>query len=380
LWFTFRNCVTKSLAGRMYRLFNTGHREESRVFQELRGIGCEVHGDEGEQIEVKAVAGHFSGHMDGVVKGIPEAPKTWHVLEIKTHSAKSFAKMQSDGVKKAKPAHHAQMMVYMGLGKMDRALYLAVNKDTDELYSERIEVNSKEFKAIMTRAERIIKSNAPPERCTTRADDFRCKFCDASPLCWGTGETALPVPVKSCRTCCHATPEMDGDGKWGCTKSAKMEPCPKHLILPQLITFAEPNDAGDDWIEFKNTKDGAVWRHGSGEGQWSTEELMKTPAVLVSAASKIKEALGATVVGFEVPELSLIDRYDPKDSRLMWEGTPESDELEGTLEKLLGCHLAKAIPTNKEDTADTQAIEYQGKYLVVFYKASNYVAVWQGVE
>jgi hypothetical protein len=380
LWFTFRNCITKTFTGRIYRLFNTGHREEPRFFQELRGIGCEVHGDEDEQIAVSAVAGHFSGHMDAVALGIPEAPKTWHLCEFKTHSSKSFGKLQGDGVKKSNPMHYAQMMVYMGLGKMERALYLAVNKDTDELYSERIEFNSKEFKAIMTRAERIIKSNAPPERCTNRADDFRCKMCDASPLCWGTGETALPIPAKTCRTCCHSTPEMDGDRKWGCVKKGKMQPCGMHLILPQLLTFADPIDAGDDWIKFENKSDKTQWVHGAGEGQWTTEELMKTPAALVGVATKVKEVLGATVVGFEIPTLSLIDRYDPKDSRLLWEGSADADELEPFLTELLKTPLSREVPTNKEDTDATQAIEYRNQYLVVMYKESRYVAVWQGIE
>lgn len=389
LWMQFRWCVKPSFSGRMLRLFKTGHLAEPRFVEELRGIGCEVHEVDqatGNQIEVTAIGGHFIDKLDAVILGLPEAEKAWHVGEFKTFggtedTSKDFEKLSDGGVKKAKPLHYAQCQVGMGLTKMDRAFYLAVKKATDELYSERLEFNSKEFKSIMTRAERIIKSNSPCERCATRADDFRCKLCDAYKLCWGLGEVALPLPIKSCRTCCHATPEMDGDGKWGCTKSAKMEPCEKHLILPQLITFAEPTDAGDDWIEFKNTnKEGQVWRHGEGEGQWTTEELMNTPATLVGVATKVKEVLGATVVGFEVPTLSLIDRYDPKDSRLLWEGQSDSDELEPKLESLLGCHLAKAIPTNKEDTAETQAIEYQGKYLVVLYKESQYVAVWGGVE
>ena len=46
--------------------------------------------------------------------GIPEAPKTWHVLEFKTHNSKSFAKLEKEGVQKSNPMHYAQMQVYMG--------------------------------------------------------------------------------------------------------------------------------------------------------------------------------------------------------------------------------------------------------------------------
>ena len=47
--------------------------------------------------------------------GLLEAPKTWHVAEFKTHSAKSFAELVAKGVVLAKPQHAAQMQVYMQL-------------------------------------------------------------------------------------------------------------------------------------------------------------------------------------------------------------------------------------------------------------------------
>lgn len=136
LWYTFRACVKRDFSGRIYRLFQTGNLAESRFVAELEGIGCEVvsHDEAGKQIEVLAIGGHFSGHLDGMALGVPEAPKSWHVCEFKTHNDKSFGALQKAGVQKSKPLHYAQMMVYMGLTKVDRALYLAMNKDTDEIY------------------------------------------------------------------------------------------------------------------------------------------------------------------------------------------------------------------------------------------------------
>ena len=188
LWYCFRQCVGRQFEGRLYRLFETGDLAEERFTKELRAIGCEVHDVDpstGKQFEVSAWGGHFSGHMDGCALGIPEAPKAWHVLEFKTHNAKSFAKLQKEGVAKSKPMHQAQMQVYMGLTKMDRALYLAVNKDTDELYAERVKYDSTEFTRLMDRAGRIIMAQAPMPRITDRPDDFRCRFCDAKTICWG---------------------------------------------------------------------------------------------------------------------------------------------------------------------------------------------------
>jgi hypothetical protein len=64
----------------------------------------------------------------------------------------------------------------------------------------------------------------------------------------------------------------------------------------------------------------------------------------------------------------------------LWEGSADADELEPFLTELLKTPLSREVPTNKEDTDATQAIEYRNQYLVVMYKESRYVAVWQGIE
>ena len=385
LWFSFRKCFKNDFNGRMYRLFQTGHLEEFRFVEELEGIGCTVKplDDNGEQFGVSAVGGHFKGHMDGVAIGIPEAPKTWHLLEFKTFKDDLFGKLVASGVEKSNPKHFAQMIVYMGLGGLERGLYLAKNKNTDELYSERVEHDPSKFKSIMARAERIIKSNQPPERLCSRRDDYRCKMCNAEAICWGAiNDIAVDLPTKDCRTCCHATPEMDGDGRWSCSEGNDMEPCSEHLLIPGLIVFADVTDAGDTWIEFKNHKDGAIWRHGDGtNGTWSTEELTTTPKQMLGTKSveSVKTIFGGTITGVE---LSLIDRYPPEDSRLLWEGSDVVGILDPALQKIVtgdenGCLPS---PTNSETTDKTVAVEYLGKILVVIYIGTGYAAIWGGVE
>ena len=377
LWYTFRACVKRDFSGRMYRLFETGNLEEARFIKELEGIGCEVasHDENGKQIEVLAIGGHFSGHLDAMILGVPEAPKSWHVGEFKTSNDKSFATLQKVGVQKAKPLHYAQMMVYMGLTHVDRALYLARNKDTDELYAERVRYDAQAFKAIMSRAERIITSIQPPERCAGRSDDFRCKMCDARELCWHCGASAVPLPAKGCKTCCHATPEMDGVGRWSCAKGAGgvgFIGCKMHLLIPGLVGFASVCDAGADWIEFQNDSDGAHWRHGTGENDtWSTEELMHTPGPMVKAKVTEKPLFMALCDNLPLP-----DRYPPGDTELVWHGP-----LEG-LEKAIRDNVRDAVTGEQkhEDTAQTESWEFDGRFLAVIYKADNVAALWKGKE
>jgi CRISPR/Cas system-associated exonuclease Cas4 (RecB family) len=242
LWYTFRWVATEDFDGRILRLFDTGKREEARVYEELRGIGCQVWADDGTgQYKVSAVGGFFGGSMDGVVLGLVEAPKSAHVLEIKTHSDKLFAELKKKGVQAAKPLHYAQMQTYMHLAEIDRGLYYAVNKNTDELYLERVKHDPDEGKRILARAERIIKSDAPPMGVSTDPAYFECKWCKFYEVCHGT-----QVPEVNCRTCVAATPDVK-QGKWTCSKGIAMDDgrqrkgCDDHLFIPPLLAkLGEP--------------------------------------------------------------------------------------------------------------------------------------------
>lgn len=186
LWYKLRNLYKDNIEGRMYRLFDTGNKEESRFIADLRAIGYTVHdtGEDGKQFSVSGLGGRLSGHMDGCVLGVFDAPKTFHVLELKTHNHKSFQKLVKDGVAKSKPMHYCQMQCYMGLSGMTRALYLAVDKDTDALYSERIRFNGEDFDILMDRAKRIIENETPPPRISDRPDYYECSWCPAKSICW----------------------------------------------------------------------------------------------------------------------------------------------------------------------------------------------------
>jgi hypothetical protein len=371
LWYTFRNCIKRDFSGRLYRLFETGDLAEPRFIKELRGIGCEVHevGPDGKQFEVNAFEGHFSGHMDGVALGVLEAPQTWHVLEFKTHNDKSFQKLPKEGVKKSKPMHYAQMMVYMGLTKMTRALYLAVNKNTDELYSERIKYNSQEFNGYMQKAERIIFSQQPPERMASRPDDFRCRFCDAKELCWPGGND-IHLPRIDERMCCHATPEKNGT--WSHVKD-----CSKgHLLMPCFVHFADAIDAGDDWIEFKNKEDGTIWRHGNGYGMWSAEQLIANDIDFSNSPTQEQK------IPFDVPVLPLTEQYSYEFSELLWSGDPS--EVTAILPSLGLQDIINISPNQTEDSDLHTACEYKNvnnqDILIVIYKEGNHAAIWKGMK
>lgn len=273
LWLTFHWAERETFDGRMLRLFDTGKREEARVFEELRGIGCTVWSDDGgAQFRVSTHGGHFGGSMDGVVLGLPEAAKSAHVLEVKTHNAKSFAGLLADGVKKAKPQHWAQMQTYMRLADLDRALYYAVNKADDSLYLERVEHDAEASQALLDKALSIINAGEPSLKLSEDPAYFECKWCRFYELCHGQA-----VPEVNCRTCARATACTDGDARWHCglgrdlTLADQRVGCPEHLFIPPLLSrIGEPFD-GDETRVVYRTAEGGQFVNGPAPGFRSVE-------------------------------------------------------------------------------------------------------------
>jgi hypothetical protein len=224
----------------------------------------DVDPETGRQWTCRDATGHFGGSADGIALGFAEAPKSWHVTEFKTHSAKSFAALQKHGVEKSKPQHWAQTQIYMHFLHIDRAFYLAVNKDTDDLYQERIHYDAALAGRLIEKAQRILASPRPPARISEHADWFMCKMCDHREACHSTA-----MPERHCRSCLHST--AVADGKWHCarhdrhvTLKEQRTGCARHLYIPDLVP-GEQIDAGEDWVSYR-MRDDTDWRDGTDEG------------------------------------------------------------------------------------------------------------------
>jgi hypothetical protein len=259
LWYDFRWVTVARHPGRILRLFETGQLEEARLVRDLRSTGAtvlDVDPETGRQWRVEAHDGHFGGSLDAVAIGLLEAPRTWHVVEFKTHSARSFRDLTAKGVAHSKPQHWAQMQVYMQLTGITRALYVAVCKDTDDLHIERVPADPLEGERLLVRAGRVIHADRPPTRISEDATWWECRFCDHHPVCHDGAAAET-----TCRSCLHATPIKGG---WHCARldraldpAAQRQACPKHLFIPDLVP-GEVIDAGDDHVIYRMA-DGARW-------------------------------------------------------------------------------------------------------------------------
>ncbi len=296
LWYCFRGCCEETFQGRMLRLFKTGDIEEERLANDLKNIGCTVHvinEETGKQFEISDFCDNFSGHLDGCVLGIPDSPNTWHVFEAKSHNLNSFNKLLKDGLEISHPKYYAQAQVYMHYTGMTRCWHGNVCKDTDEIKDERIHYKKEKALALIEKAEHIINSTSPPIGISEREDYYECKYCSAKRICFGDKYCALPLVNRTCRTCCHSTPILDKDiyckfqkNSWNCefynkaiTIEDQIKACDNHLVIPGLITFAEPIDGGQNWVQFKTKDDrefvSCPYRPDPGGVCFSTNELMK---------------------------------------------------------------------------------------------------------
>lgn len=263
LWLYFRGAFVEDFGGRMYRLFERGRREEETFTRELRGIGSVVWDRDPathQQWAVSAYGGLFGGHLDGMARNVPGLPpEEVVVVEFKTHSDKSFTKLQREGVRESKPMHYAQMTVYMGTEGKKHALYLAVNKNTDDLYAEIIEFNQKEFETLLLKSYRVITSKEALPRSSNRPDFWTCKYCPAHSACWGCGNACAISPDRmDCRSCVHACADTK-TGKWVCdlgnaVKIGEKVDCARHMLLPGLIPGALPVDGSPEFVKYKTPK------------------------------------------------------------------------------------------------------------------------------
>lgn len=221
--------------GRMQRLWNRGHLEEGRLIALLLMIGVQVFQQDanGKQFRIYDLGGHFSGSCDGVAMGVPDLPVGIPCLtEYKTHGNDSFESLLEKGVRGSKPEHYVQMQVYMGKLGLQYALYVATNKNTDEIHCELIAYDGVTDANYIQRAKQIIFATQLPARIHNASPSyFQCKYmCDHKLVCFHTVQ-----PTRSCRSCTNSAPLPDGG--WVCKltgelldKQAQIVGCGSYIV------------------------------------------------------------------------------------------------------------------------------------------------------
>jgi hypothetical protein len=213
IWYGFRWATKPSFDARMLRLFNRGHLEEARFIALLLMIGVQVwqQDENGNQFRISDAGGHLGGSGDGVAIGIPDLDAGLPaLLEFKTASEKKFLEMKANGVREANFKYYVQMQLYLGKMGITVALFMMVNKNTDEIYAELVLFDRSIYDQHLNRGVVLVFTQEPPKKMNDSAGFYKCRFCDHRPVCHLNA-----VPEKTCRSCIKA--EVNTNGTWGCT-------------------------------------------------------------------------------------------------------------------------------------------------------------------
>lgn len=212
VWFSWRAYSRVDFDGRMLRLFDTGHLQEARIVEDLRRAGFEVFDRDpqtGNQFEYSDETGHLVTKLDGVLRGMPGSTTKPHLLEIKTHNKNSFSGLLKNGVLQGKPQHYAQMQISMALSGLERALYVALCKDDEQLYVERVKEDKDTQQKLLGRVNKLLTATIKPVGLSDDGQVFGCKYCDHRAVCLNQS-----APLRTCRSCRNAKPGPQGS--WSC--------------------------------------------------------------------------------------------------------------------------------------------------------------------
>ena len=220
VWLNFR-CAEGKNDPRLIRLWNRGHLEEMRFLALLKQAGIEVYFKDGfrKGKQFGYANGIFAGSIDGLAYGVPDCENEIVMLEFKTMSDKNFTAFQSKGLSEFQQ-YERQCYVNMYcmnkfadcekifkhlIGdkattlksqRIEHTLFLAVNKNTDEIHAVILNRNDQIAEQMLDRITEICDNKKLPEKLSDKSNFYICRMCNYHDFCFGEKELS-----ENCRTC-----------------------------------------------------------------------------------------------------------------------------------------------------------------------------------
>lgn len=161
----------------------------------------------------------IGGHADGLLSAQSLLPDLWEamplherltpefvrLIEVKSHKNDRFEEVRDLGVQESKFEHYAQVQKYMRDSKqltsafglpvqLTQCLYVAVNKDTCEIYTEDIAFDDDTAERLESRARRAVSAPTLTPRLSSDPKKGPCKWCDYAVHCYAD-ERAVKAPL-----------------------------------------------------------------------------------------------------------------------------------------------------------------------------------------
>ena len=169
---------------RIQSIFAFGFLVEKYILGLLIESGLEVFDvdEEGKQFEV-VYEDKIKGHIDAVIKGIPESTKP-HLLEIKSMNDSNFKRLEKEGLEHGFHEYYIQMICYIFLFKLENGLFIAMNKNDCNIYTERIKSDNIVAESYLKRGLEIVNTKELPDRKYKDKHFFKCRMCNFAEECW----------------------------------------------------------------------------------------------------------------------------------------------------------------------------------------------------
>lgn len=197
LWYDMNDPLFENFKAETLKRFEDGHRSEALMALRLRmapGVQLwTVDPETGDQFGCSDFDGRFRGHMDGVILGLHQAPKTPHVWEAKAVSEKKFKEFQKlkdqhgekATLEKWDYVYWCQAQAYMGYFDLTRHYITVSTPGVREWDSARTEFDAAAFAKIKDKARRVLEARVPLAKLSNNPSWYQCKFCVYHARCHG---------------------------------------------------------------------------------------------------------------------------------------------------------------------------------------------------
>lgn len=195
LWMQYRHAhLKKTSRAELIMAANDGHRSEDLVaglIRQVPGVELITHDANGKQLGFSDLDGNFKGHWDGLIAGIPQAPKALHIWEHKSKNQKFYDALtklkdkygEKEVLQEWDYNYYCQAVTYMYYSGAKRHYMTVAMAGTRKLQSIRTNENPKLAVLLHDKAERITKYPSAPCGISTNPSFYKCKWCDFSKNC-----------------------------------------------------------------------------------------------------------------------------------------------------------------------------------------------------
>lgn len=223
-------------SGRMEAIFIEGHKIETEIRKILKAKGAIFHDEvdeNGSQIKVSDLGGHFGGSCDGIFSwpaiGLTEPT----LLECKSIKSQGFKPLITKGVMAEKPQHYSQQSGYGYKLGIKFATYITRNKNDSTYFIEIVDLDWTHAQEMTRKAEFVILTNEVPNRISEKRSYYVCNMCSYQDICHDR-----KAPTPNCRNCTSCTPVAES--KFHCktwqsiipNKQALIKGCNEHHTKP----------------------------------------------------------------------------------------------------------------------------------------------------